>query len=248
VAIVFGLLTRARQRPSIRSDPAKSTPVEYESYAIACLVQGDIVPPVDELDTPELDSIVAVLALVLHTYENADFGSFLKWHERDLDFAAVARDADIERIREYARELNAPVEAPNDWVGALAVYWSAYYHEPPVARFLPETTRIRLARAPFVAESWNRSFDTFRAENSGNHIAHHLVIPHRRPPEDATNRANELMWMDLAIDFETPHGLSARLIARFVWDPLDEEWFLQRAATADLSASGSVPERRHLIL
>ncbi len=247
-ALVSAFLLRAPDRPSIRSDPAKLVPVAYESYAVACLVQGDVSPPVDELDTQHFDSIVAMLALVLHTYEQADFGSFLKWHGRDLDFAARTRNADVERIREYVLELNGRVEVPQDWVGALAVYWAAYYEAPPVARFVPETTRIRLTRDTFVAESWNQSFDTFRIENSGNHIAHHLVIPHRRAPEDATNEANELMWMDLAIDFETQHGLAARLIARFVWDPLDGEWFLQRAATADLSASGGVPERRHLIL
>ncbi len=249
VAFAAFSVLRPRHRPSIRGHPAESILAEYESHAVACLVQGDVSPPLDALDARDLDSIVALLARVLHTYEQRDFDSFLTWHERDLDFSSFARKTDVPRLREYALELNAGAEVPNDWIGALAVFWAAYYASgPPVGRFLPETTRLRLARAEFVAEAWNRSFEVFRAENSENHIAHHLVIPHRRLPQDATGKANELLWMDLAIDFETPHGASARLIARFVWDAPDEEWFLQRAATADLDASGNVPERRHLIL
>lgn len=249
-AVVIGLAVRSRPAGASRRSPmSRAIPTAYEDVAVACLALGDVAPPLAEIDARELDSIVATLARMLGAYEHADFETFADWRRADLAFAAQSRAGRVEELRAIARELGVRSEdVPQDWVGALATFWSAYYVRPPLAHVVAESARLRVVREDVDAEAWEASFDALRDAIDGQRIEHHLAIPHRRSVSEVRRAARALTWMDFAVRFETHAGETGRLLCRFVWDETDDDWFLHRAVTAYPRRSGNVPDRRNFIL
>lgn len=223
---------------------------EVVDLAVACIGAGEVRPPVAELSDAELDGIAEIVARLISAYGHADFDSFLALRARDSAFAAGAQRERVEDLRSFCLELGlAPSELPGDWAGLLRAYWSAYYVEPPVARFLPELSVIDLHREGLGARSiasWDRDFEALHGARAGFRLDHRLAIPHRRSIERVAADSGGLPWLDLQLGFETSDGSRGWLIARFVWDGALQEWFLHRATTI---LDGELREdRRHLVL
>ncbi len=222
---------------------------ELRDLAVDCLAAGSVRPAVSELGEGEFEAIVEILARMIGAYGRADFDSFLALHAGDLESAAERRADDVPALREFGRELSIPeAELRGDWIATLGVFWRAYYARPPVARFLPELTRIELHAEGVGTRrlaSWQRSFEALRDRDPGSWIQHELSVPHRRALEQVMRAAGPLRWLDLELAFETQAGLGARLVVRFVWDGVTREWFLHEAASVHVGADRS---ERQLIL
>ncbi|MFN0242907.1 MAG: hypothetical protein ACKVWV_08465 [Planctomycetota bacterium] len=217
---------------------------------MSCLALGEVTPPLSEIEAQELESIVATLARMLGAYQHADFQAFTDGRRADLAFASRSRADRVEELRAIARELGVRGEdVPHDWLGALAVFWSAYYVRPPLAHVVAESARLEFARDdPEGVAAWESSFDALRDAIDGPRTEHHLAVPHRRSVAEVRRSAGTLTWMDFSVRFETPGGETGRLLCRFVWDETDTDWFLHRAVTAYPPRSGNVPDRRNFIL
>jgi hypothetical protein len=218
--------------------------------AVACVTLGTVSPPIDALDDVELHRLLDVLGHVLCAYEDGRFESFLALRRGDLEQAERNEVIDTTELQKYALELGVPSQAlKNDYVGSLATFWNALYERPPVSHFIPESTSIALHDEPFeiaVLPRWSASFDalyegrlTFR---------HRLTIPHRVALEELIASAHRLRWFDLRIAFECRDTARRELVARFVWDESNAEWFLQRAATVHLDPHDHEPVTSNLIL
>jgi len=232
--------------------PATVAPLDraYLELGLACLAEGELQPALAELDDAELVVLAGIVGRLLHAYQEGAFESFLALRLPDLAHAAEARAGDAWQVHELVRELGGDAAGLErcGWVESLRRYWTAYYGEPPVTRFLPELTAARLYRAGLGARSladWERSFEARCERAGGAAIRHQLVIPHRRDIERVARDAGPLQWLDLQLAFETRTGAAGRLLARFVWDAVLGEWFLQAATS--VYASGARVER-HLIL
>lgn len=250
-ALMIGLAERSRTaRAPRRSSAQPVIPSVYEDVAVSCLALGEVTPPLAEIDGQALESIVATLARMLGAYQHADFQAFLDGRRADLAFASLSRADRVEELRATVRELGVRGEdVPHDWVGALAVFWSAYYARPPLAHVVAESARLVVARDdPAEVVAWESSFDALRDAIEGQRIEHHLAVPHRRSVSEVRRVAGTLTWMEFSVRFETPDGETGRLLCRFVWDEADTDWFLHRAVTAYPQRSGNVPDRRNFIL
>ncbi len=239
----------ARQGACAPVPPPAPVPREYPDRAVDCLVWGEVDPPLSALAEPELDSIVAILARMLHAYEKADFGSFLALRRDDLEHARGCRASGVEELRRLSLELGVPAQAvPEDWIGALEVFWKAYYERPPVARFVPESTRLQLHRGVRVEDlgDWQEAFDQASAALAGPRIEHRLVIPHRSGLAALAAGPAGLTWMDLELGFESCDGVPGHLLVRFVQD--GGAWFLQRAFTVYAESATFESPRCQLIL
>ncbi len=242
-----------KRRGPIESLGIGPTPIpqEYRDYVISCLALGEITPPIESLDDAHLDAIVSLIAPVFHAYERADFGSFVALRAGDLEFARGEQAHRLGELRGFVRELGIPEpEIPRDWLGALSAFWSAYYDQPPVERFVPESLRVALhIGRPILRSSgqWDRSFESIRDRKSGFTIEQRLMVPHRASLEEIIGAGGALTWIDVDAGFETREAVVGRLVARFVWDEINGEWFLHRAAT--IYDGGQGPTGRcHLIL
>lgn len=224
-------------------------PRELRDLGVACVALGEVRPPVSELSDADLTAITEILARLASAYGNADFDSFLALRAGDLESAARWRSRDLESLRTIAQNLAIPAEKlQGDWIGVLASFWSAYYDYPPIARFIPEQTRIELhdhGLGGRSLESWKGSFVALRDRVPGAWIQHALTIPHRRDIHRVARDSGPLRWVDLELGFETQEGYGARLVARFVWDGAVREWFLHDAASVYATGDRS---QRHLIL
>lgn len=222
---------------------------ELRDLAVDCLAAGTVQPPVSALSEAELAAVVEILGRLIAAYGRGDYEAFLALRAGDLESASEQRAGDLDGLRELGRELAIPSERMRgDWVATLGAFWSAYYERPAVARFLPEHTLVELHAEGLGArslESWRQSFVALRDRLPGSWIQHDLCLPHRRSIEQVARDCGPLRWLDLELHFETHAGLGARLLARFVWDGVLSEWFLQDAAS--VYATGDRSER-HLIL
>jgi len=248
--VLAGLGSSALLLPSIR--PGRSlrpTPLSYRDLGVSCLALGSVSPPVEELSDEQFESLTTLLARLMHAYEAADFDSFLALRAGDVGFAGELRAHDIDVLRGFCRQLSVPEEKlGGGWLEVLESFWRAYYARPPVARFLPEGTRIELHTEGLrggSTQDWELSFEALRDRVPGPLIQHELVIPHRRSVERIASDVGPFVWLDLELAFETQAAAIARLVARFVWDGIAGEWFLQRAATVYTRGDRS---DRHLIL
>jgi hypothetical protein len=208
---------------------------ELRDLAVDCLASGTARPGLAELADDELEALIEIVGRLIAAYAHADFDSFCALRAGDLAAASRRRAADVAELRTIGQELGiSPAEMPDDWTEAIGVFWRAYYAEPSVACFLPESTRVEWnveglgARA---LEEWEQSFEVLRDRLPGTRIQHELAIPHRRTLEQVARDAGPLRWLDLELAFETTEGRSARLVVRFVWDGALREWFLQKAAS-----------------
>jgi len=224
-------------------------PRELSDLAVACLASGEVRPALAELSDADLAAIVEIVARLIGAYERADFNSFLALRAGDLENASRRRSGDVESLRGLARELAVPPEElRGGWVEVLERFWNSYYDRPPILRFVPEGTRIELHSEGLGGrslETWSASFEDLRDRVPGPWIQHELTVPHRRETERVARDSGPLRWVDLELPFETHGGLGARLVARFVWDGVLREWFLQDAATVYADGDRS---QRHLIL
>jgi hypothetical protein len=206
-------------------------------------------PALSELPDADLDALVQIVARLIGAYERADFDSFLALRAGDLAGVGERRAGDLEALRALGRELRIPErELRAGWIGVLARFWDAYYERAPVARFLPEETRVELHSEGLGERSlgsWEESFAALRDRVRGPWIQHDLVVPHRRAIEEIALDAGPLRWIDLELGFETRAGSHARLVARFVQDNGEKEWYLHAAATVYTVGDRS---ERHLIL
>ncbi|NOT31017.1 MAG: hypothetical protein HOP15_11265 [Planctomycetes bacterium] len=222
---------------------------ELRDLAVDCLAVGTVQPALSALSEAEFAAIVEILGRLISAYGSCDYESFLALRAGDLESASERRAGDLERLREFGRELAlSPEQMRGDWVATLGAFWSVYYERPAVARFLPEHTLVELHAEGLGArslESWRQSFVALRDRLPGSWIQHDLCLPHRRSIEQVARDCGPLRWLDLELHFETFAGLGARLLARFVWDGVLREWFLQDAASVYATGDRS---QRHLIL
>jgi hypothetical protein len=252
-AALFALLAAGwawrGERASYAGFAPSPLPRALSDRAVDCLAAGTVRPGLGELPQPELEAIVEIIGRSISAYELGDYDSFLALRAGDLESAARRRAGDVDGLRELGRELeNAPSEPGDDWIAALGSFWKAYYERPAVVRFVPEHTRVELHEEGLGARSlasWTRSFEELRDRIPGFWIRHELSMPHRRDIEQVACDAGPLRWLDLELHFETHEGRGARLLARFVWDGVLREWFLQDAASIYAKDDRS---QRHLIL
>ncbi|HEX6884509.1 MAG TPA: hypothetical protein VF530_14125 [Planctomycetota bacterium] len=251
LALPAGILAWVRG-PAATWARAPVTPLEraHLELGLACLAEGELQPALAELADADLVVLAGLVGRLLHAYQEGAFESFLALRLPDLEHAAEVRAGDAWQVQGFVRELGGELENLErcGWVESLRRYWAAYYAHPPVARFLPERTVARLHREGLGARSladWERSFEALRERAGGASIQHELVIPHRREIERVARDAGPLQWLDLELAFETRCGAAGRLLARFVWDAVLREWFLQAATT--VYEQGARVER-HLIL
>jgi len=247
LALALGLSWR--RASSERVYLPRPLPREASDLAVACLASGEVRPPVSGLSDADFAAIVEIVARLILAYEHADFDSFLALRAGDVDSVGKRRAGDLESLRALGRELRIPEEKlDGDWVGVLASFWDAYYQRSPVARFLPEETRVVFQLdgiGGWSLESWEASFAALRDRVPGPWIQHDLVVPHRRAVERIADDEDCLRWIDLDLGFETRAGTRARLVARFVRDGAVQEWYLHAAASVYTAGDRS---ERHLIL
>lgn len=233
-----------------RFHPLPLTP-EARDYAVSALALGELTPPIEALADAELERLVELVARVVQAYAKGDFGAFLALRAGDLEFAQRAQQHRVGELRLLGRELGLEEQdVPADWLGALGAFWRAYYHQPPVARFLPESIKVELhAHEPTGDDAdWWSAFEAMRDRRAGFVVEHRLMIPHRRALDEITREERTLSWTDLELEFETRAGPSGRLVARFVRDPAADEWFLHRAVTVHDGERLPEVERCQLIL
>lgn len=232
-----------RQAPS-------PTSAEAREFALACLGAGECRPAIGELDDRELEEILAILARLVSSYGERDFGSFLALRHGDLDSAEQRRDEDRGELRALCVELGTPEgELPDDWTGLLETYWHTYYREPPVSHFRPENTLVVLHREGLGAHSlgtWEAEFEALVAARQGARLRHRMMVPHRRSIEQVARDFGPLRWLDVQLAFVAHDAAEGWLVARFAWDGRVGEWFLHRATTV---LDGELrDDRRHLVL
>ena len=215
--------------------PHFSPPVDprFHDLAVHCLVHGSCSPEVDAIDPDTLDSVLDVLALTFRAYQEADFDSFVHLRAGDLDHASLARRPDVEELHSIlVDDLGVDgASLPQEWVAALRAYWTAFYQDPPVQRFLPDTASMELRRvdAPQGAPSPQLGPPKTGATAV---VGNRLVIEHCTTPEQILERDGSLTWFDFGITFETgTDATRARLSIRHAWDPEVNRWFVVRAST-----------------
>lgn len=237
--------------PVSHRDPQIPILDEDEDLAVACLVWGELMPGFEELSDQQLDVCIRVITRVLSSYGRADFDAFLALRAADLEAAQLSQTSKTESFRDLARQLGVEEEViPHTWLGALRSFWKAYYAEPPVARWIPEVTRVHHG-ASSTAElaGWEESFEDLRALLSGSVLEHHLVVPHRASLDALIATETSAQWFDLVLGYETRQLESGRLLARFVRiGDETNEWFLHRAVTALETRTPHSSYHRQLIL
>ena len=261
IGLAGGTACLALASALVRTDDLLPLPLVDRDLAVGCLAVGQVAPPLDEWSDEELDRIVAIVARLQRSYSQADFEAFLALRSGGLAQAHRVDEHRVAEMRALALRLGAADEVPDDWIGALRSFWEAYYEWPPVARWLPEMTRCLLRERNLDHESlveWNTSFVNLRDELSfcesgkqlteGLYVDHKLTLSHPRSPAALVLQQARLRWFDLVLGFETPEGAEGRLLVRFVLDPIADEWFLQRAASALWNEPPLPPDVRQLIL
>lgn len=249
---VLALLLAAVARPARAPRAAPpAVPQAFRDLGVACLAMGRVSPPVDELSDPCIEAVVELLGRLMHAYGAADFGSFLALRANDLERAVETSGISIQALRDLGRELGVREhDLEGDWLAVLETYWSAYYGAgPPIVRFVPEETSVEVHDEGLLGrttEDWQRAFDALRDRTKGPWIEHNLVVPHRRSLARVAADVGPLRWIDVDLVFESASAIPARLVARFVWDGVESEWFLQRAVT--VFRYGEREVERHLIL
>jgi hypothetical protein len=211
---------------------------------------GTVSPAMNEMDDVHLGRVLNVLGHLLCAYEDGRFESFIALRRGDLARAEQNPVVDITELRTYATELGVPPEdLKRDYVGSLRAFWNALYKRPPVSRFIPESTsivlhddRLEIAGLP----RWSESFDALCDGRVA--FRHRLTIPHRVALEQWIARDPRLQWFDLRLEFECRGSAHRQLVARFVWDDRNGEWFLHRAATLYLDPRDHEAVTSNLIL
>jgi len=245
LAVAAGLLggIRACGRPVPRPQPLNR---ELRDLGTACLALGEVQPPLAEISDADLEAMVEILGRLIAAYQYGDFDSFLALRAGDLEYSNQARAGELDELRGFCRELGVRDESlRGDWVDVLGRYWTAYYARPPVARFLPETTRVELHLEGLRGadlSSWESGFEALTPPHAKGVIRFDLSVVHRRAIEVVAADSGPLVWLDLALDFETPACGRSHLFVRFVRDAVAAVWFLHRAASAWMT--GANPDRQ----
>lgn len=245
IVLVAGLAlasTRPWDAARARAGFSRLAPATLD-LALACVGSGAVAPGLDTFSAAELDQLVEILARLIAAYEGRDFDSFLALRAGDLDSVARAQAHRLEDLRELGRALRMPArDLEGDWLAVLERYWQVYYTQAPIARVVPEATRVALHREGLQGadvDEWERAFERLAHSEPTPAILHHPTVPHRRSIERVAADARPLAWLDLEVGFETHAAESGRLIVRFVWDAAEREWFLHRAATTGTTGSES---------
>lgn len=248
-SVLAASLAAALWAPRVAPRPAVPLLREDEDLAVACLVWGEETPELTEVPDERVDAWVELLARLLSSYGSADFDAFLA-----LRGGAARVEGDPTRPTAELRDLALSIGAREEdvggtWLTALRAFWGAYYREgPPVARWVPEATR--LLRGDPEAGDGERSaaFDDLRRALGPAPLTHHLVLPPREEDVRESVRRSR-PWFDLVLGFETPQLTEGRLLVRFV-QCADEpdRWLLQRAASFLEHGSHSPATSRQLIL
>lgn len=213
----------------------------YSDMAVACLTLGSLAPPIDELPAAVFDSMVEPIARVLEMHMEADFDSYLQAHRAHLSWAESERARDVEGLKVLlSRDFGVLRDnVPDSWTCALRVFWSHLYAEPVLRSVNPASCRIDYHVLHFDADSrpsalvefehrFERRRSAFRIR-----INNEMALPHRRTPTSLAIDGSRLAWFDLQIDatLGRVEQLESELLLRFVWDDVDQAWFLERAVT-----------------
>ena len=236
-------LTHGRPRDSntFLPDPPPRAALDL---AVACLAEGQSTPSVSELSDADLTLVTRILGQLVQSYVQADFVAFLALRRGDLDRRSGSQDL-LEPLASLCRELGMKEQdIPAGWLERLEAFWRRYYAEPPARVFLPEDARVALREGVIEPATLEVEFKARVDGHTGAVLHHRLVIPHERGLEELAGEFSR--WLDLELAYEPQDGGIDWLIARFVWDGREEEWFLQRATT--VSEGERRADRRHLLL
>ena len=213
----------------------------YRDLAVACLTMGSLSPPAEELGPALFDSIAEPIARVLEMHMEADFDSYLQAHRRHLVWANDERARDVGTLKLIlANDFGiAEDSAPDQWVAGLRLFWSLLYTEPVLQELDPASSRLEYHVAHFDIQAgdpdlteYERSFED-RRFSFPTRINNEMALPHRRAPEEIARKDASLTWFDFQVDVTLgrKERFPGGILLRFVWDGLDEEWFLSRAVT-----------------
>ena len=238
----------APSAPEAIAPPGFELDVGSRAEALHCLVEGQTMPPIDQLADTDLDTLTRLLGGVIATYRTADFDLFLDMRRPDVGFANRTKRA--AELAPHLLELGASAVATHaSWTDGLQCFWHAYYDRPPVARILPEATRARFQRVAIRADDLDAWEESFGARASGRtSIEHALVIPHRRELAEMLQPDRDLAVIELELTFELAHRQALCAHLRYVRDSIDGDWFLHRAITRLERGSRVERSYRNLIL
>jgi len=250
VAAAGALACLASRGPRAPRFVAPSLGPATVDLAVACLGAGETRPELAAVGDEDFQAAVSILARLIAAYAEGDYGSYLALRAGDLAHAETVQAEHCEEVRGYCRSLGvAPEALPRGWIGLLGAYWEAYYRRPPLERVVPEGARVEWHAEGLGArtiEAWEQDFEARCTGRGEARLDHHPMVPHRRTIDAVVRDAGRLRWLDVELAYVAPDAVRGRLIARFVWDTREEEWFLHRATSVLDGELGD--DRRYLVL
>jgi len=140
---------------------------------------------------------------------------------------------------------------PGTWTEGLDVYWGLIYEQPilPGPDLECSTVWRRCSTDTLTEPNWSESIRLRAATLVGTgsfRLPSRSVVPHRRDTDEILDAEGVVRWFDWALPVES-RSAELTLLMRFMQDPFEDEWFLERAATLYPSNCDPVVDRQLIL-
>ncbi len=215
---------------------------ECLDMALSGVLIGECSPRFEELSSVQQDDLILRFAAILQSYMYADFNAFMFLRKSDANAAESLRKSRVSGLQGLIASGFGidRTRVPEQWSGAVGVFFGALYSEIKLVQLIAEDTRVR-----FFTQGEDEGA---RAFSTGAHELMHfksrhritssvdsgaLVMPHRFPISELLfKNPKGIKCLDLDFHVVMKKGTDecpVEILVRFAWNPEQAEWFIYSA-------------------